>query len=556
MSLPPPAFTVGTGHTFRISASAAAGRDSFFTCPMGLSLQSRQAAQSLQPDDPSRWRRAWDDASKLHFALRDSYGRLVAGDPAAEIVNDEPTLTHAQRRFLRHALDQLDDLLSDASDAAGVQFELAEDINTDTPVDELRGNVTVFARHLRSIDGQVHEAVRMMLKPLRPSRTDADDDWTAIAALTLAYSAGVPANARLRISEFSLADGDLRCVFDGTRQQAAALYSERGRPLRPALNGSVFRPGAACSGCGFLNVCPAVRQLRGVLGIPGRAVATRHLTAADLHAYERCPTAFLAQRRDHLPDGYAHNADPDTSQAARDRGTAVHAWLQWAHSRLPAQPCTQAELPNPDDPAAETAAGAAGLTLDDYRTAHPYLSQHVSHCNLGFEGLTSWVTERRMVVFDPDADIVVISTPDLIGEIADSGEPIWRETKTSVVAPPDVIAAMHRYPGFALNIALLAADVPARYTNAHAELEILTPSSSEVFYASSSDGGLVTYAQRLVADIARHFAADLTFERKPSGACANCSVHEWCDPPSTAAHLAADVPAIDDAEFADFADPF
>jgi hypothetical protein len=63
--------------------------------------------------------------------------------------------------------------------------------------------------------------------------------------------------------------------------------------------------------CGFLNVCPAVAQRRGALGISGRAVATRALTATDLQAYDRCPTAFAVQRRDHLPDGYPEHADID-----------------------------------------------------------------------------------------------------------------------------------------------------------------------------------------------------------------------------------------------------
>jgi hypothetical protein len=492
----------------------------------------------------------------LHFALRDSYGRVARGESIAEALSAEEKLTHPQRRFLQHALGLLEELLEEASEAAGVRYELAgDDLSTETPLGELRGDVTLFARHLRSPDGSVHEGVRMRLKRLRP-HTEADLDWNAVAALTLAYSPGVAETARIRLSEFSLDDGELRCVFDGRRPDASTLYAERGRPVRAALDGTVFRPGSGCADCAFLNTCPAVPQRRGVLGIPGRAVATRLLTAADLHAYDRCPTAFAVQRRDHLPDGYPDGADTDASQLARDRGTAVHAWLRWAHSRTPPRACTAADLPSRHDPAAVTVAAEAGLEMDAYRTAYPYLTQHVERCPLGLDGLTGWTTERRVVVYDPDADVVVVSTPDLTFEVAGTIDPIWRETKTSQAIPPDLEAAMQRYPGFALNIALLAAEVPTRFAGAHAELEVLTPNASETFYVSVSDGATVAFAQKLLADIARRYAADLAFDRKPSGACLNCSAHRWCDPPANAVNRGEPAPPVDDAEFAEFTVPF
>lgn len=556
MSFSVPDFVIGDGRRFRISTSQVASRDSFFTCPMGLALRARQATQSVQPNDQSRWRRQWDDATGLHFALRDCFHSMAHGDSITDALGRESNLPHAQRRFLHHALGLLQELLPAASEAAGVQYEVAdENLGTETQVDDLQGEVTLFARHFRTRDGAVHEAARMRLKRLRPP-TEADLDWTAVAALTLGYTPGVDKNARLRISEFSLEDGELRCVFDGSRTDAAARYAERGRPVRAALDGTVFRPGSGCSDCGFLNVCPAVPQRRGVLGIPGRAVATRSLTAADLSAYDRCPTAFAAQRRDHLPDGYTDTADADVGRAARDRGLAVHSWLRSAHSRTPPQACTEADLPSPDDPAATEAAEEVGLEPDAYRIAYPYLVQHVEHCTLGYDGLGGWTTERRVVVYDPDADIVVVSTPDLTGEVAGTGDPIWRETKTARMIPPDAEAAMYLYPGFALNVALLAAQVPTRFSTAHAELEVLTPDDGELFTVSLDDGVSVAFAQRLVADIARRYATDLTFDRKPSGACFNCPTHRWCDPPANALAGAGPAPEVDDAEFADFDAPF
>lgn len=557
MSFAVPEFAVGNGAGFRVSASMVAGRDSAFTCQIGLALKARQAAQSVQPNDLTRWRRQWDDAAMLHFALRDCHYRIARGDSIAEAIDGEQKLTHAQRRFLTHALGMLTTLVEDASEVANVHYELADDdLRCEWPLGGgAKGEVTTFARHLRAADGSVHEAVRMRLKRLRPI-TDQDRDWHAVAALTLAYSYGVDPSARLRVSEFSLEDGELRCVFDGSRSEASALYTERGKPVRAAVDGAVFRAGSGCADCGFLNVCPAVTQRRGVLGIPGQAVATRSLTAADLHAYDRCPTAFAAQRRDHLPDAYPDGADIDASILARDRGLAVHEWLRWVHSRLPATGCTEADLPSPNDDATTALLNEIGLTTDGYRLAYPYLRQHLEQCPLSLDGLTGWVSERRIVRYDPDADIVVITTPDLIGEVDGTGDPIWRETKTARDVPPDLESAMLRYPAFALNIAVLAAESVAGRRAAHAELEILTPNSGRTFYVSLDDGAAVVRAQQIVAEIARRFAADLRFDRRPSGACYSCSAHRWCDPPLNAVAAAGPAPPTDDAEFGEYDDPF
>lgn len=108
MTMPVPDFAVGDGRRFRLSASEIAGRDSHFTCPIGLALQARFKTKSLQPNDRDRWRKTWDDAGKLHFAIRDGYQALDDGRSIADIVDGEPSLTHAQRRFFRHALEQLE----------------------------------------------------------------------------------------------------------------------------------------------------------------------------------------------------------------------------------------------------------------------------------------------------------------------------------------------------------------------------------------------------------------------------------------------------------------
>jgi hypothetical protein len=508
----------------------------------------------LNPNDQARWRRSWDDSGGLHFALRDCYRSVFNGTAIRDAIDAEEKLTHSQRRFLTHALELLTDLLPEAGAAAGVTYQLDYDVSAISHADGMDGEVTVFARHLRTADGAVHELVRNKLKKLRPA-TEADHDWTATAAVTLAFADGVLPTARLRVSEFSLEDGELRTVFDGDRRDAVALYQQRGNPVRASLAGGPFNPGSGCADCAFLNVCPAVPSVRGILGIPGRAVATRALTSAHLAAYDRCPTAFQVQRRDHLPDGFADGADQQTGALARGRGLAVHQWLRWAHSRTPARGCTPADLPDPSAQAAEDLLVASGLTQDDYRLAYPYLVHHFDSCPLHHEGLTDWVPERRTVMFDPDADIVVISTPDLMCRVDAGGPPLWRETKTAGTTPSDVLEAIQRYPAFALNIAMLAAQVNARrFESAYIELEVLTPHAGATFTVTTSDGQIVAEAQKLVADIANRYAQDLAFAAKPSGLCATCSAHRWCDPPTDVRQIV--IAQVDDSEFADFDDPF
>ena len=453
-----PDFAVGQGRTFRISASAIASRNSFFACPASTALQSRLAAGSLQPNDASRWRKGWDDASKLHFAIRDGFYRLADGEAIADIVARETALTHAQRRFVRHALEQLKELIPLASDDSATSLHAAPELQAPANLGDLTGDVTLFARHLASADGRTHEVVRMRLKELKPI-TDEDQDWTAVAALVVLQAEPGQTPQRIRVSDFSLATGDYRVTFDGTPDEARARYASRGQLLPQALSGHDYNPGANCASCGFLNVCPAVPQRRGVLGIPGRAVATRSLSSADLAAYDRCPTAFLAQRRDHLPSAPRED-DTDADDTARVRGIAAHALLRWLHTREHHAACTASDLPDPDTdgPAAFSIADAAGIDMDDYRAAHPYLRHHPDTCPLGYAGLGGWLPEDRAVVFDPDADMVVISTPDLTWTVAATEEPVWRETKTANNMPPDLEAALNRYPGFALNVALLAAE--------------------------------------------------------------------------------------------------
>ena len=564
VDLVPPAWTVGPGRRFRLTASAVAERHSPYGCPARTALGARQRARSLQPRDPLRWRRQWDDADRLTFTIRDALWLVLdKGYDVATAAAADSRATAAQRRFLAHALAQALRLPDEASRQAGVTLRFGPEVSyLDGDGDE----VGAFGAHLVSPDGQVREVVRLRRGRVKGADDPGCGDFVAVAAWALARGthpefAGAP--QRVRVSELSLHDGGYLVLFDGSVEEAEQAYRAAGDPVAAALSDLTLNPGSGCADCAFLNVCPAVPQHRGALGIPRRAVATRALTAADLASYARCPTAFHVQRRDHLPPAPPEGAG-DEGAAWRLRGLAAHAWLRWAHQRTPRAGCREDDLPDPvtDPAAAEVAARAAGLSWDGYQLAWPYLRQHVlgGHCLLGYAGLTDWAVEPRHTVFDPDADVVVVSSPDLTLRVG-AGAPVWRETKTAHRLPPDVVAALHAYPAFALDVALLAAGVGGGGGQDGAvELEVLTPTTGAVFVVSLADGALVAEAARLVAGIAQAFAADLVFAPRPSGACRFCDAYGWCQPGAVpagpSAGPSAGPPDIDDAEFAGHPDPF
>lgn len=529
MAFTVPHFAVGQGDRFRISASEIAERGSAFSCPIGLALRARVRAGSVR-FDPAPPRSRFDPASTLNFAIQRAACGVIDGTPPDRILDRERDLTHSQRRYLRHALDVLPDLLPAAGAAAGADYRRGEDIIGRVDRESLRGSVTVWAVHLATADGRVHEAVRLRLGALR-SPTDRDLDWTAAAAVALATDEAVADQARLRVSEFSVLDGELSCGFDGSRRDAIALFADRGAPLWPALDGTVYRPGSGCADCPALRVCPAVPARPGLLGITERGIATRRLSASDLVSYRRCPTAFRTLRADHLPDRYAIDMDSGTGANARDRGLAVHAFIARAHSREPAQACTPGDLPDPGTAAAKVAASIAGLDPARYAMAHPFLLRHTTICPLDRQDFTGWEVERVVVCHDPDAAAVVVTTPDLAYRVADGTEVIWRETKTAGTIPVDATAALDRYPDVALDLVLLADRARSAGVMALVELEVLTAEDAEAFALSTGDAEAVDHARSLVAAVARAFVTDVEYARRPSASCPGCPAHGWCDPP-------------------------
>jgi hypothetical protein len=155
MTFTMPDFATGPGRQFKISASDIAGRNSPFSCPIGLALKARNETGSARPNTNSSWRPRFDPASALNFAINGGYCGLVNGLPIAQIIDSERNLTHSQRRFLRHALETLQDLMPLAAADAGVEYVLGDEVSTRAGNAAFGGQVTVWAPHLRTANGAV-----------------------------------------------------------------------------------------------------------------------------------------------------------------------------------------------------------------------------------------------------------------------------------------------------------------------------------------------------------------------------------------------------------------
>jgi len=558
----PPTWAMGNGDNFVLTASEVAGRDGPWACPGKIAVEARRKGGSLQPNDNSRWQPTWDTSEQLFFAFRDGFDALHRGADVADAAAINTNLTAAQRRFVTHALHELTELDELVAGAAGTAMEYQGSCSA-----FFRrgwGQIKLTGPEYASSDDSTRETVRLAYKEFREPVPEHLHDFAAVAAMVLASDR--PERARIRVSEFSLADGAYRSLFDGTPAQAQELYASRSDPERGHLvaqalsgrsvEGHALAPGSACGGCAFLQVCPGPQRLPSALGID-KAVATRALSSTDLSLYDECPTKFHSQRRSHLPTRYAEGGESEDF-TPRNRGVATHTFLRWAHSRVPHRNCTEADLPEPSAQPDEVEALLAetGIERAAYVLARPYLLGHVEHCIVGFDGLTDVAVEPRHVIYDVYADVVLTVEPDLTLTSGPTSR-IWRETKTRGFAPPrDEVEALNAYPAFAVHVTLLAAGAGGNgRDDGAAELEVLTPNpdDSRLYVVPLSHGALVAHAQKLVASIAMRWAQDLTFAPRPSAVCARCPMHGWCDPPPVAAAVQREP---DDREFLGIEDPF
>ncbi|MEV7005855.1 PD-(D/E)XK nuclease family protein [Streptosporangium sp. NPDC051022] len=409
-------------------------------------------------------------------------------------------------------------------------------------------SLTIWGRWYGSPDGAVVEFRRMRLR--RPLGTA---DIPSTQAMAYVAAAGkqvadpaklyttipvpvrpVPVPRRVRVVEVGLTAGMDQILLDTTDlEEINRTYSANVRPATTRLlAGGGRTPGQDCAECKARASCEALPHAPGLLGLDGQGTHRRTWSITTSRYYQVCPAqAHLRELR--LP------GDWETSPAA-ERGRNVHSWLEAAHGR--GRPCTVADLPEVDADGLGVADGL--MEREDYARARPYLLQHLGVCPLHGPGEISEVRpEPKMAVYDPHADVVVLSHPDLLRRV--DGRLVYREQKTSAV-PRGISAenALEMVPQLALAIRLISAGVFGG-TDGLVELEQLTPASAEVLTFDAADPATVSAAGQVVLDRVRAWHRDVTFRATPGPWCRFCPVSRWCPDASGSIARTADDLAFD-----------
>ncbi|SDG27623.1 PD-(D/E)XK nuclease superfamily protein [Sinosporangium album] len=441
-------------------------------------------------------------------------------------------------RWIRHAcrtyVETSESLAAElARDGVDLRPERSPRIVQITSPTELRA-MTAWGRWYGSPDGHVVEFRRMRTR--RP--VGAPDGAATVAMAYVAATGGQAVNprdvyreipvpvrhespraGRVRVVEMGLTDGGAKLLVDLAPEEIKRSYLATVRPVAAGLLAGAGRaPGHDCAECKLRDSCDDLPHLPGLLGLPDRGTHRRTWSMTTARRYQICP----AQAQMHelwLP------WDDSGNQATR-RGLAVHQWLEAAHGRLPARPCSVGDLPPHDAP--DLGLAAPLVSRADYREARPYLLRHVEVCPLHGPGLVTDVRpEPKTAVYDPSADVVVLAHPDLLRRV--DGRLVYREQK-SVAASRGITAdnAFDLVPQLALAVCLVA-DGAFGPGAGLVELEQLSPEQAEVITLDAGDPGVVGAARAVVSRLAAEWHHDTAFAPKPGPWCRICPVSRWCD---------------------------
>ncbi len=232
---------------------------------------------------------------------------------------------------------------------------------------------------------------------------------------------------QVRVIEFGCGDGKHIELLDWDQQEARQHFTAEGWPaLRQAIDSTGTRPGTGCVGCKALSGCEALPRTPELLKItpPEPRRSRRSVSVTDLRAYRDCPAKYHATRQLKL-----RSSKPESPEVRR--GRVVDDILNQRHGSTPYQSC--GALTGPADP---TSWGSGGLHLNGQEALDgaAMLEQHAFYCPL--DGLAAEEEVRvqyQAVCYDPELDLVLIATPDLLH--TRRGGWIWRETKTATCVP-------------------------------------------------------------------------------------------------------------------------
>ncbi|MEV8389813.1 MULTISPECIES: PD-(D/E)XK nuclease family protein [unclassified Streptomyces] len=371
--------------------------------------------------------------------------------------------------------------------------------------------ITAWGRCLESVDGCRRELRLPTANRLR-ARSDAE---RAIAALVVAEGDSDPRLEGVRVVQFALSDGSTAPVFEGTRDEALALYRKDGVPaVRALLDSQEYRPGSACTSCAIAPVCPALPKAAGLLGLADRSRPRRSWSSTTGRGHRSCPArGYLRGLR--LP-----TEDAVERGTAVERGRAMHAFLAERHDRQPRTPCTP-EIP------AEWVPEGYWLPDDQRRLGANLLRHHAEVCPLRTAEPQSEIRiEPRLAFDDVAADLLVLADPDVLYQ--DAGSWVWRETKTSASDRPrrDVLAA---YPQLALAVKIVGCGaLSGPQAHGRVELELLRPGGADLRTLDPFAPAIRAAAEAVLREQVSGWHEETLFEAVPGPECADCEVARWC----------------------------
>jgi hypothetical protein len=132
--------------------------------------------------------------------------------------------------------------------------------------------------------------------------------------------------------------------------------------------------------------------------------------------------------------------------------------------------------------------------------------------------------ERPIVVYDPDADVVVIAKTDLLYRVADR----WTLRETKTVKAPSKEDLLVEYPQLALAVLLADAGVLPGGGPCGVELERLTGSGPVVTELEVAAPDVVAQARRVLLKYVSEWHTDTRYPTKAGNACEDCPFTRWC----------------------------
>ncbi|SFQ77742.1 PD-(D/E)XK nuclease superfamily protein [Amycolatopsis rubida] len=371
--------------------------------------------------------------------------------------------------------------------------------------------ITAWGRRYASVDGAFCE-----LRPITFRSRDEAKELRELKAQVAAYviARAEPRAKRIRVVDFACLDGDRLVRFDGPPELAAELYRDKGRKAVTAVvDGESHQPGTACGDCRFIASCPAVPEVPGLLGVPGRPIRRRTWSPSTGRNHQACPARHHLRDRLHLPiDQVREHEGP------AERGRAVHRALASAHRRQPARRCS---------PVPEEGWEPEGLPDSEQELARQLFAEHAEVCpGVHLPATAELRPEHDLVVWDSEADVVVITTPDLLYE--EAGSTVWREVKSSRTRRPWRGDPVTKLSQIALAVLMMRHGVLGTGPGQRIELEVLRPDISEVIPVDPFNESVHETARTVIRELVAPWHSDDLFPPNPGERCAACVVARWC----------------------------